>query len=215
MATMIVPPPLTPVTPTAAMALRRVVAHVDLDARALLAHAADRGEGTLTAPGTLIVADAEGPALRDRYIVGDDASSAWGVSMAPHRFDLLVTSVEAYIRRRETYAQRLAAADATVDLVTERAWVALVARDRWLSPRTDHGPATLRVLHVPGYRACADLLGTRSSTVVAVDVARGIAVGAGTEHAADLRDALAVLLAPSEPIVPTAAPVVSLEIHAR
>ncbi len=188
----------------------RVVTHTDLDDRTLLEHAAARGEGTLTANGTLSVSTGKytGRSPEDKYVVDEPSSRDaiwWGdvnQKMPEHRFDELVSGVEAYLNRRATYTQHLAVgADSDyrypVDLVTERAWVALFARHLFIVPGDDGGRGAkepIRILHAPGYRVCADVLGTRSSTVVALHPGRRTIVITGTEYAGEVKKSVFTLM---------------------
>ncbi|MGI8976679.1 MAG: phosphoenolpyruvate carboxykinase (ATP) [Thermomicrobiales bacterium] len=188
----------------------RVVTHTDLDDRTLLEHAAARSEGTLTAHDTLSVSTGKftGRSPEDKYVVDEPTSRDaiwWGdvnQRMPEHRFDQLVSSVEAFLNRRATYTQHLAVgADNDyrypVDLTTERAWVALFARHLFIVPGDDGDRGTgapIRILHAPGYRVCADILGTRSSTVIALHPGRRTIVITGTEYAGEVKKSVFTLM---------------------
>jgi phosphoenolpyruvate carboxykinase (ATP) len=184
--------------------------HVDLDGRALLAHAVARDEGNLTATGALAVTTGAftGRSPKDKYIVDEPSSRDaiwWGEvnqPMTEARFDALVRDVEAHLGDRETWTQHLAVgADPEyrypVDLVPERAWVALFARHLFIVPggEGDRGAGEpIRILHAPGYRADPDARGTRSSTVVALHPARRTIVIADTEYAGEVKKSAFTLM---------------------
>ena len=186
------------------------VNHTDLDGSTLLEHAVDRDEGTLTATGALAVTTGAftGRSPKDKYVVDERSSRDsiwWGEvnqRMPEHRFDDLRASVEAYLGRHTTYTQHLAVgADRGyryhVDLTTERAWVALFARHLFIVPGKDDDRGSgepIRILHAPGYRVCADVLGTRSSTVIALHPARRTIVITGTEYAGEVKKSVFSLM---------------------
>jgi phosphoenolpyruvate carboxykinase (ATP) len=177
--------------------------HADLDGRTLLQHAVARHEGSLTATGALAVTTGAftGRSPKDKYLVDEPSSRDaiwWGEVNQPMpeaRFDALLRDVEAHLAARETWTQRLAVgADPEyrypVDLVTERAWVALFARHLFIVPGDDGDrgrEAPIRILHAPGYRADPEALGIRSATVVALHPARRTIVIAGTEYAGEVK----------------------------
>ena len=184
--------------------------YVDLDDRALMEHAIERGEGIRTASGALAVTTGAftGRSPKDKYIVDEPSSRDriwWGdvnQRMPDYRFDDLVHGVEAYLRRHETWTQHLAVgADPAyrypVDLQTERAWVALFARHLFIVPddEDDRGrEAPIRILHAPGYRVGADVLGTHSSTVIALHPERRTIVITGTEYAGEVKKSVFTLM---------------------
>jgi phosphoenolpyruvate carboxykinase (ATP) len=186
------------------------VNHIDLDGRTLLEHAVARGEGNLTATGALAVTTGAftGRSPKDKYVVDEPSSRDaiwWGEvnqRMPEHRFDDLLASVEAYLGRHETWTQRLAVgADRQyrypVNLTTERAWVALFARHLFIVPGDDgdRGDARpIRILHAPGYRVSADVLGTRSATVIALHPQRRTIVITGTEYAGEVKKSVFTLM---------------------
>jgi phosphoenolpyruvate carboxykinase (ATP) len=184
--------------------------HIDLDGRTLLAHAVARDEGDLTATGALAVTTGAftGRSPKDKYIVDEPSSREaiwWGEvnqPMAEDRFDALLRGVETWLAERETWVQRLAVgADPEyrypVELVTERAWVALFARHLFIVPggEDDRGAGKpIRILHAPGYQADPEAHGTRSSTVVALHPARQVIVIAGTEYAGEVKKSVFTLM---------------------
>lgn len=187
-----------------------VPTRTDLDGSALLDQALANGEGTLTSFGSLAVTTGEftGRSPDDKYIVDEPSSRdviQWGDVNRPlpeHRFEGLLASVEAYLRRRSTWRQHLAVgADPVyrypVDLLTERAWVALFARHLFIVPGDDGERGSgdpIRILHAPGYRVCADVLGTRSSTVIAIHPGRRTIVITGTEYAGEVKKSVFTLM---------------------
>ncbi len=188
----------------------RATLDTDVDDRRLLEMAAARGEGTLTAYDSLAVTTGKftGRSPRDKYIVDERSSRDaiwWGAvnqRMPEYRFDELLDSVEAYLKRRTTVAQHLAVgADPDwrypVDLTTERAWVALFARHLFIVPGEDGDRGReqpIRILHAPGYRVCADVFGSRSSTVIAIHPGRRTIVITGTEYAGEVKKSVFTLL---------------------
>lgn len=188
----------------------RPTVYVNLGDRELVEHAVRRGEGMLTASDTLAVETGEftGRSPEDKYIVEEPSSRDaiwWGDvnrPMAEHRFDQLLAGVEAYLNRRDTFTQELCVGAAAeyrypVDVVTERAWVALFARHLFITPddmRERGRGAPIRVLHAPGYRVCADVFGSRSSTVIAIHPARRTIVITGTEYGGEVKKSVFTLM---------------------
>ena len=188
----------------------RPAQHLDLNGRTLLKHAVAREEGNLTASGALAVTTGTftGRSPKDKYIVDEPSSRDaiwWGEVNQPiteARFDALLRDVETHLGTRETWSQHLAVgADPEyrypVDLVTERAWVALFARHLFIVPgdEDDRGAGSpIRILHAPGYKADPEALGTRSETVVALHPARQLIVIAGTEYAGEVKKSVFTLM---------------------
>src|SRR5690606_18570692 len=114
-------------------------------------------------------------------------------------FNRLRADVEAHLAGRVTYTQDLAVgADPEfrypVALTTERAWVALFSRHLFIVPDQRPAAAPITVLHAPGFAPDPETYGIRSSTVIALDLARQTIVIAGTEYAGEVKKSVFTLM---------------------
>jgi phosphoenolpyruvate carboxykinase (ATP) len=163
------------------------------------------GEGQLTNAGALAVATGvhTGRAPKDKYIVRDGltAPHVWWdntAAMAPEAFEQLLEDMLDYARGRDLYHEALGAgADPAlhmaVDVVTETAWHALfirnLLRDRLAEP-TLHAT----ILQLPGFVADPARHGTRSGTVIALDMSRNIVLIGGSAYAGEIKKSVFSLI---------------------
>jgi phosphoenolpyruvate carboxykinase (ATP) len=165
------------------------------------------GEGRLTATGAIAVTTGTftGRSPKDKYIVEQPATNDaiwWGDvnhPMPQEAFDRLHADIAAYLATRTTFTQNLAVgADPEfrypVDLTTERAWVALFSRHLFIVPDARPAADPITVLHAPGFAPDPGVYGIRSSTVIALDLARQVIVIAGTEYAGEVKKSVFTLM---------------------
>jgi len=180
--------------------IRRGANRAELVTAALVA-----GEGQLTNSGALAVTTGAytGRSPKDKFIVRDgltDPHVWWdnAGSLAPRHFDLLLEDMLAYATGRDLYHERLSAgADPSfrtaVDVVTETAWHALFIRNLLRGPVGDARMA-VTILQLPGFAADPTRHGTRTGTVIALDMSRNIVLIAGTAYAGEIKKSVFSLL---------------------
>jgi phosphoenolpyruvate carboxykinase (ATP) len=176
------------------------------------------GEAVQSADGTIVARTGifTGRSAKDKFIVRDAATAdtVWwqaNNAMTPAQFARLLEDFEAACHGRSLHVQELfAGADSThrlgVTVITETAWHALFIRN--LLIRQAAGPAgagEVTILHLPGFRADPGRHGTRSETVVALDMSRRLVLIGGTAYAGEIKKAVFSLfnfLAPGRDVLP-------------
>ncbi|MEO6011982.1 MAG: phosphoenolpyruvate carboxykinase (ATP) [Devosia sp.] len=164
------------------------------------------GEGQLTADGALAVSTGShtGRSPKDKYIVRDALTGPhvwWDNtgSMSPGQFDLLLEDMLAHATGRDLYHEQLSAgADLdfrmAVSVVTETAWHALFIRNLLIRDRGEDAPLEATILHLPSFTADPARHGTRSGTVIALDMSRNIVLIGGTFYAGEIKKSVFSLL---------------------
>ncbi len=163
-------------------------------------------EGQLTAHGALAVTTGvhTGRSPKDKYIVRDDltAPHVWWdnvAAMSPAQFDRLLEDMLAHAVGRELYHEQLSAgADPAfrmkVNVVTETAWHALFIRNLLIRQNGHGAQMETTILHLPSFTADPGKHGTRSSTVIALDMSRNIVLIGGTHYAGEIKKSVFSLL---------------------
>jgi phosphoenolpyruvate carboxykinase (ATP) len=175
------------------------------DRDALLAAAVAAGEGRLSATGALVATTGKhtGRSPNDKFIVRDSLTGphVWwenASAISPAHFERLLADMIDYANGRELWHERLSAgADAGfrvgVDVVTETAWHALfirnLLRDAVSDPQMD-----AMILQLPGFVADPARHGTRSGTVIALDMSRNIVLIGGTAYAGEIKKSVFSLI---------------------
>lgn len=175
----------------------------DLSVAELAEASLRRGESQLAANGALCAATGRftGRSPRDRFIVRDGSTEgqvAWGKvnqPLDPHHFDQILRRVEAYVRGRELFEQRLfAGADPeqqlSVRVVTELAWHALFAHQLLRRPRAEERERfepEMTVLDVPGCAAAGAADGVHSEAFVLLNFERRVVLIGGTYYAGEIK----------------------------
>lgn len=166
---------------------------------ALVTKAVTAGEGELTAHGAFAVTTGiyTGRSVKDKFIVDDELTHdrVWwdnSAAMSPTRFEALLSDCLAAIAGRALYGQDLAAgADPrhamAVTVFTETAWHALFIRNLLIRPEKTASVADMTILHLPSFRADPARHGTRSETVIALDMSRKLVIIAGTAYAGEIK----------------------------
>lgn len=186
----------------------------------LCERAVARGEVRLSHTGALVVTT--GPAgqpfaiarVNDAAEGGEDSGATDDATLTRVQFEALKADLLAYVARRTLFGQDVSveagpAGGVAVRILSDQAWHALVAR-HLLRPRqtaADADAPRLTVLCAPGFRPTPETHGIAAEGVLALDLANGLALIAGTGRSETLRAALAHLLA--EPLL--AAGVLPLE----
>ncbi len=164
------------------------------------------GEGQLTASGALSVTTGQftGRSPKDKYIVRDGltAGHVWWdntAAMSPGQFDLLLEDMLQYAAGRSFYHEELSAgADPTfrvgVDVVTETAWHALFIRNLLIREKAVDPALAATILQMPGFVADPTRHGTRTGTVIALDLTRNIVLICGTAYAGEIKKSVFSLL---------------------
>jgi phosphoenolpyruvate carboxykinase (ATP) len=169
----------------------------------LFNEAVERGEGQVTASGALAVTTGEhtGRSPDDKFIVRDEMTehSVWwdnNRAISRSKFDTLRTDMMAHARLKSLFVQDLVAgADADHQLptrvVTELAWHALFMRHLLRQPVA---PGTfapqLTIINLPSFKADPVRHGTRSETVIAVDLKNRLVLIGGTKYAGETKKAV-------------------------
>lgn len=163
------------------------------------------GEGQLTSSGAFAVTTGThtGRSPKDKFIVRDalTAPHVWwdnAGAIAPEHFDLLLADMLEHARGRDLYLEELGAgADPAfhfaVDVVTETAWHALFIRNL-LRDRAAEVAMHATILQLPSFVADPARHGTRSGTVIALDMSRNIVLIGGSAYAGEIKKAVFSLI---------------------
>ncbi|MGN6486276.1 MAG: phosphoenolpyruvate carboxykinase (ATP) [Devosia sp.] len=158
-----------------------------------------RGEGRLAAGGALAVTTGvfTGRSVKDKFIVRDGATAdrIWwdnAQAMEPAQFEALLADMLAAAGGRALHAQHLlAGADRrhqlAVSVFTETAWHALFIRNLLIRPDAPAGRTDVTILHLPSFSADPARHGTRTGTVIALDMARKLVLIGGTAYAGEIK----------------------------
>ncbi len=173
----------------------------------LFQQAIARGEAQVTATGGLAVTTGAhtGRAPKDKYIVRNRASDAtvwWdnNPSLEQRQFDLLKTDMLAHARMKSLFVQDLlGGADIAHALetrvITEFAWQALFIRHLLIKPVAGKAFAPkLTIICLPTFKADPEKHGTRSETVIAMDLQAGLVLIGGTYYAGEIKKAVFTVL---------------------
>ena len=175
----------------------------NFDADALVGRAVTAGEGRLTAAGALAVTTGAytGRSPKDKFIVADATTHdrVWwdnSAALTPAQFDALLADALGALRGAPLYAQELSAgADPAhrfaITVFTETAWHSLFIRNLLIRGGDLAGRVTpVTILHLPNFRADPARHGTRTGTVIALDMSRNIVVIGGTAYAGEIKKAV-------------------------
>lgn len=178
--------------------------HWNLGAAPLVEHALIRGEGVLAKDGPLVVATGKhtGRSAKDKFIVRDAETENtvwWGktnIGMTPEHFAALKADFFAALGDRETlFVQDLFGGSqpehrVTVRVINEFAWHNLFIRTMLVRPEAhelaDFMPE-FTIIDLPGFRADPSRHGTRSETVIAVNLAEKLILIGGTAYAGEMK----------------------------
>ncbi len=177
-----------------------------------------RGEAEVTASGALSVQTGEhtGRSARDKFIVHNSASAdkVWwdhNQALEQRQFDLLKADMLAHARLKSLFVQDLRAG-ADIDyaletrVITEYAWHALFIRNLLLQPGKGKAfTPKLTIINLPSFKADPARHGTRSGTVIAMDLKAGLVLIGGTEYAGEIKKSVFTMmnfLLPQQSVLP-------------
>ena len=181
--------------------------HWNLVAPELAQAAARRAEGVFADMGPFVAVTSPhtGRSPKDKFVVQEPTSQAdvdWGAvnqPMSEAHFDALATDVRAYLNGQpELFVQDLyCGADADYRLscryVTPNAWHANFVRNMFIRPDVAELATfapNFSILHAPEFPADPAKHGTRTSTVIALHIAKRMIVIAGTRYAGELKKSM-------------------------
>jgi phosphoenolpyruvate carboxykinase (ATP) len=173
----------------------------------LFQEAVERGEATVTATGGLAVSTGShtGRSAKDKFIVRNSASDAtvwWDNNQCLEQrpFDILKADMLAHARMKSLFVQDLlGGADAAHSLetrvITEQAWAALFIRHLLIKPEAAKAiTPKLTIIHLPSFKAQPAKHGTRSDTVIAIDLKAGLVLIGGTQYAGEIKKSVFTVL---------------------
>jgi phosphoenolpyruvate carboxykinase (ATP) len=173
----------------------------------LFQEAIDRGEAEVTATGGLAVTTGShtGRAPKDKFIVRNAATDCnvwWDNNQAleQRQFDLLKADMLAHARMKSLFVQDLlGGADASFTLetrvITEYAWQALFIRHLLIKPLAGKAfTPKLTIICLPTFKADPAKHGTRSETVIAMDLKAGLVLIGGTQYAGEIKKSVFTVL---------------------
>lgn len=175
-----------------------------------------KGEGRLAAGGALVVTTGifTGRSVKDKFIVRDETTEnhVWwdnSASLSPAHFEtLLHDMIEATAGQLLHGQHLLAGADSRqtmkISVITETAWHALFIRNLLIRPAVPDVAATdVTILHLPSFSADPARHGTRTGTVIALDMARKLVLIAGTAYAGEIKKSVFSLFNFHAPLIDT------------
>jgi len=187
----------------------------------LVARALQGEECALTADGAVSVRTGAftGRSPKDKFIVRDALTqdSVWwdnAGAMSPEHFDVLLNDAISALGGLGLFRQDLlAGADPEhqygVTVLTPNAWHALFIRNLLIRPGemvpTGAAPTDVTIVHVPHFQADPKRHGSRTDTVIALDMSRNIVVIAGTLYAGEIKKSVFSLFnfhAPQQGVLP-------------
>lgn len=185
--------------------------HWNLLTAPLVEHAVQRGEGRLAKDGPLVVATGKhtGRSAKDKFIIRDattEASVWWGDvnrAMTPEYFAALKADFLAHLGTKDTlFVQDLYGGSqpehrVNVRVVNEFAWHSLFIRTLLVRPEASELPgfeAEYTIIDLPSFRADPARHGTRSETVIAVNLTEKLILIGGTAYAGEMKKSVFGLL---------------------
>jgi phosphoenolpyruvate carboxykinase (ATP) len=185
--------------------------HENLPAARLVEEAIRRREGILAANGALVSETGErtGRSPDDKFIVENGATRDrvdWGSvnrPVAQEVFNGLLRKAAAYLESRDeifvldAHAGADPAYTLNVQIVAERAWHALFARQLFRRPTLEELESfepDWTVVSAPGFRTDPDRDGTNSDVFVGVDFEKRVVLICGTEYAGEIKKSIFTVL---------------------
>ncbi|TGT69701.1 phosphoenolpyruvate carboxykinase [bacterium M00.F.Ca.ET.159.01.1.1] len=168
-----------------------------------------RGEARLTAQGALVAETGQhtGRSPKDKFVVRDGATEphVWwdnNKAISPVQFEALLADFKAHATGMDLYVQDLVGgADADLRLpvrvVTEFAWHSLFIRNLLIRPQAaelERFVPEMTIIDLPSFRADPARHGTRTETVIAVDLTRKIVLIGGTSYAGEMKKSVFTML---------------------
>ncbi|MER8414528.1 phosphoenolpyruvate carboxykinase [Mesorhizobium sp. M1342] len=168
-----------------------------------------RGEARLTAHGALVAETGQhtGRSPKDKFVVrnGDTEPHVWwenNKAISPAQFDTLLADFQAHAADKDLYVQDLVGgADAESRLptrvITEFAWHSLFIRNLLIRPgatELEQFVPEMTIIDLPSFRADPLRHGSRTETVIAVDLSRKIVLIGGTSYAGEMKKSVFTIL---------------------
>ena len=168
-----------------------------------------RGEARVAQGGPLVVETGlhTGRSAKDKFTVRDETTedTVWwdnNASMTPAQFDALWEDFQAHLATKEVFVQHLfGGADLThrlpVRIVNEYAWHSLFIRHLLRIPTQDEYDGfapEFTIINLPSFRADPERHGTRSETVIAVNIAKRMVLIGGTSYAGETKKSVFTIL---------------------
>ncbi len=179
----------------------------DQNAASLYEAAIVRGEGHIARGGALVVETGQhtGRSPQDKYIVRDGATenTIWwqnNKSLTREQFACLQEDFVAHAKSRDLFVQNLfGGADPAhrlpVRVICEFAWHALFIQNLLFSVPGGTGVAPkLTIIDLPSFKANPVRHGTRSETVIAIDLSQGLVLIGGTQYGGEMKKAVFTVL---------------------
>jgi phosphoenolpyruvate carboxykinase (ATP) len=177
--------------------------HWNLGPAELVEHAVRNGEGVLAKDGPLVVATGKhtGRSARDKFIVRDAETEAtiwWdnNASMTPDHFAALKADFMAALAEKDTlYVQDLHGGSqpehrVNVRVINELAWHSQFIRTLLVRPEAAELAGfepEFTIVDLPSFRADPARHGTRSETVIAVNLGEKLILIGGTQYAGEMK----------------------------
>ena len=177
--------------------------HANLAPAALYEHAISNDEGLLAAAGPLVVRTGQhtGRSPKDKFIVDEpDAHEGvwWGGfnrPMSQERYDALRQRFIDHMNQREVFVQdAFVGADKryqrSVRAYTETAWASIFVDNLFIRPRAEDlkvFTANFTIIDAPSFKANPERDGTRSETVILVNLAKQEILIGGTQYAGEIK----------------------------
>jgi phosphoenolpyruvate carboxykinase (ATP) len=177
--------------------------HWNLGPARLVEEALKRGEGLLAAEGPLVVKTGEhtGRSAKDKFIVRDaeTETNIWwdnNASIAPEHFAALKEDfLAALAERKELFVQDLYGGSqpehrVRVRVINELAWHSLFIRTLLVRPGSEELAGfepEFTIVDLPSFRADPARHGTRSETVIAVNLTERLILIGGTAYAGEMK----------------------------
>ncbi|TIU86269.1 MAG: phosphoenolpyruvate carboxykinase (ATP), partial [Mesorhizobium sp.] len=148
-----------------------------------------------------------GRSPKDKFVVRDETTGphVWwdnNKAMSPAQFETLLADFRAHAADKDLYVQDLVGgADEdlklTTRVVTELAWHSLFIRNLLIRPEAaelEHFVPDMTIIDLPSFRADPVRHGTRTETVIAVDLSRMIVLIGGTSYAGEMKKSVFTML---------------------
>ncbi|MDE2446906.1 MAG: phosphoenolpyruvate carboxykinase (ATP) [Alphaproteobacteria bacterium] len=176
--------------------------HWNEDAAALQERALCDEEVVETADGAVLATTGQhtGRSPKDKFIVLDEntAGTVWwanNAAMSPAHFERLKTDFMAHARLRSLHVQDLeACADpahrVNIRVITELAWHSLFMRHLLKPVQADEFVSELTIIDLPSFKADPAIHGTRSETVIVLDITNKLVLIGGTAYAGEMKKAV-------------------------
>ena len=176
--------------------------HYNLGPAELTEEAIRRGEARLTAHGALVAYTGQhtGRSPKDKFVVrsAETEDHVWWDNNKPisqAHFDTLLEDFVALAADKDLFVQDLVGgADASLSLptrvITEFAWHSMFIRNLLIRPAAedlDSFVPQMTIIDLPSFRADPGRHGTRTETVIAVDLTRMIVLIGGSAYAGEMK----------------------------